>query len=407
MELSNTNIERGLLSAIIFNATEVEKIKSILKSSDFFNLFHRYVYETIIFLAENEKPITEEFIISNLQKVGHFDELAMLDILSANPISNVEQYANKIKELSNFRRTRENIKSLLNIDELAMLDAEIAQLYEEKENYQSLSDWDDEDINEIREEDPKFILRNWLPFPMHALSMISGKGGVGKSWLIMQIALRYCIENPNKKVLAWLSEDPRGISKSRAVKITKDLLHTDITQIKNLRLIGSDSKTQPFHVVSLGKELTIAEKWHQFKQKYKDFDLIIWDPLIAFYGADENNNSQARVFTTLLNAWATRHKKTILVIHHTAKGEENKLRGASAFRDAIRLNYTVEEDKEKDDHRLIGLEKDNWGAIKVIVFDDKKQISIKIFPRSLVVPVEIENEKYGEKGIFLREFDFG
>ena len=86
-------------------------------------------------------------------------------------------------------------------------------------------------------------------------------------------------------------------------------------------------------------------KFYQFKRALKDYDVIILDPLIAMFGADENNNAHARKFVNLFTRWATKEGKTIIFIHHGAKNTSQS-RGASAFVDAVRLVYRVEHIKE-------------------------------------------------------------
>jgi len=54
-------------------------------------------------LSREEKPIDEEFLRSKLIAMGKFDEVAMLDLLSANPISNTAAYLTEIKAKSSKR----------------------------------------------------------------------------------------------------------------------------------------------------------------------------------------------------------------------------------------------------------------------------------------------------------------
>jgi len=115
----------------------------------------------------------------------------------------------------------------------------------------------------------------------------------------------------------------------------------------------------------------------------KDFDFIILDPLIAFFGGDENNNSQAREFMNLLTEWADKEDKAILLVHHNNKSTTGGIRGASAFVDAVRLQYQLfypseldEESLIPNNYRIIKIIKDNWGVSKIL---NKTEIEIEIF----------------------------
>jgi len=99
----NLNIERAVLSAIIFDPETYEEIASKLRSHDFYLPFHQHVFAAMEELSRTEKPIDEEFLRSKLVSMGKFDEVAMLDLLSANPISNTAAYLSEIKAKSSKR----------------------------------------------------------------------------------------------------------------------------------------------------------------------------------------------------------------------------------------------------------------------------------------------------------------
>ncbi len=95
--LYNLNIERAVLSTVIFDPQQYEEIAARLKPEDFYHPFHQYVFEAMEELSREEKPIDEEFVKEKLIHKNRFDEAAFLDILSANPLSNTEAYIEEIK----------------------------------------------------------------------------------------------------------------------------------------------------------------------------------------------------------------------------------------------------------------------------------------------------------------------
>lgn len=98
--LYNLNIERAVLSAIIFDSGIYEEVASKLASKDFYLPFHGHLFVVMGELQKEEKPLAEEFLISKLKSLGKFDETAMVDILSANPITNIGAYIAEIKAKS-------------------------------------------------------------------------------------------------------------------------------------------------------------------------------------------------------------------------------------------------------------------------------------------------------------------
>ena len=99
----NLNIERAVLSAIVFDPEIYEEIASKLNHQDFYLPFHQHVFTAMEDLSRTEKPIDEEFLRTKLVGMGKFDEVAMLELLSANPISNTSAYLGEIKAKSSKR----------------------------------------------------------------------------------------------------------------------------------------------------------------------------------------------------------------------------------------------------------------------------------------------------------------
>lgn len=100
----NLNMERAILSAIVFEPIIFESISLSIDSSTFYLPFHRHVFTAMEDLAQESKPTDEEFLKHKLDKFGNYDELGLLDILAANPISNPEAYLGELKELSKKRK---------------------------------------------------------------------------------------------------------------------------------------------------------------------------------------------------------------------------------------------------------------------------------------------------------------
>jgi len=225
--------------------------------------------------------------------------------------------------------------------------------------------------NQIQAKEPSFYCKEWLPIPKNTLTMISAPGGTGKSFLSIQLAIRIIAENPNNKVLLWLSEDPLYYTKDRIDKIFNRIIpHLQEKKeeiLANIDIIGAEQQTIYFNQLNdkqlkeLGDELVVS------------YNVVILDPLIAFYAGEENSNSEARAFMNILNRIAQDRLLSIVLIHHHNKnGEGNRTRGASAFVDAVRLLYTlntIKNEETKEIHptkRLIRIEKDNWGVRQLL-----------------------------------------
>jgi len=98
--LYNLAFERSILSSIVFEPQQFDELSSQLKKDDFYLPAHQDIFASMLLLLQKEQPIDEEFIKKELQRAKKFDEQIMLEILSANPISNTKAYVNEIKDKS-------------------------------------------------------------------------------------------------------------------------------------------------------------------------------------------------------------------------------------------------------------------------------------------------------------------
>jgi replicative DNA helicase len=96
--LYNIAFERSILSSIIFEPSQFDDVESALNVDDFYMSAHQHIFEVMQDLSANDKPIDEEFLKKELSKRKQFDENVLLEILTANPISNTTAYIDEIKD---------------------------------------------------------------------------------------------------------------------------------------------------------------------------------------------------------------------------------------------------------------------------------------------------------------------
>ena len=390
--LYNISFEQAVLASVLFEPKKVEECRQLgLRAEDFYLPFYQELYSVIESLFEDY--VVDEEIIK--ERMGsRFDENAMLHVMSANPINDLSLYVDKIKQLSKLRaaekislKIRESIYDKSDFGETIRIFNE--GLRELEEGSGSLVNI--KPISSIEAKEADFLGKEWLPFPKKAVSLVTAGGGVGKSFLMLQAAMRM-IDEAGVKVFMWLSEDPIELSRFRFEMIAKKVLHKDLSHYDGkLDIAGSDSETIHFLEEERNK-LQVSGLFYQFKAMLKKYDVIILDPLIAMFGGDENNNAHAKQFINLFSRWATMENKTIIFIHHGTKNTAQS-RGASAFVDAVRLVYQVEviknsEGEQVEDHlRLITLAKDNNGAKKYL---GDFQVKRQVFPKREKQSLNIE-----------------
>lgn len=243
-------------------------------------------------------------------------------------------------------------------------------------------------LHDIKSEDASFILENFMPIPKYAVTLLSASGGTGKTRLSLLMADRH-IQKTGEVVALWLTEDYPG-----QVRATFDGMIgcgiANSSSLKKMMLILNDPP-------QLAKR-----EGGVFKANYEAIDAIgktlivngvkfaIFDPLLAFYGGNENDNSEARVFIQTFATWANRAMITTLIIHHANK--DGGSRGATAFHDGVRARYELtvptDENGEVDRQlmakglRLSTLKKDNWGIRKPLwrLTNGEDSIMLKVMP---------------------------
>lgn len=207
------------------------------------------------------------------------------------------------------------------------------------------------------------ILKDIMPIPKGEVSILAAKGGVGKSFLSIQLAMQYANRH-NKKAGLWLSEDSESQVKFRADLISKRL--GILFPIDGVATITVDP--QPF---------LIKNEHRMFVPNYEALDTFIeWatmtgvefliiDPLINFYGGDENDNVQARAFMSPFVKWAHSTGITILFVHHSAKGSTGA-RGAADFVNGVKCVYTIALPTDEKDEVDMDMAKAGFRTIEII-----------------------------------------
>jgi replicative DNA helicase len=225
-------------------------------------------------------------------------------------------------------------------------------------------------LDTIQAIDAEFILKDKMPIPKNAVTLLSATGGLGKTRYALICASRH-IADTGENVALWLTEDYKG--QVRAI----------FDSMAKAGLVKSDTMSKMMIILDPPPQLALREHG-VFKANYKglaeiemglknnNIKFCVFDPLLAFYGGNENDNSEARVFIQTFAEFAKDSEITVLIIHHANK--EGRSRGATAFSDGVRCRYemtapmnekgTIDKEMYKKGLRVLSLEKDNWGAAK-------------------------------------------
>lgn len=416
--LYSINIERAVLSSILFNPDEFEIAKKVVIAEDFYFPAHKKIFEAMDALHKELMPIDEEFIRRKINS-HNIDDSVLLEIMSSNPITNVEAYLKEIKDGSikrklNLFATEIKRMTLEEGASPAQIFSQIEETFKKLTSQHTYNFLKPIPLSEIEEEETEYICKNTVPFPKFSVGLISAKGGTGKTYAALTIANNFVEEQLEetksiKKVLILATEDRAGKLKARANKLNlKHQPHIEISSIYSFDILEKDFRTQNWK---------LTEDFYKFKNDSAMFDLVIIDPMLSFYSGKENDNGDAKRFMMPFVRLANERNQNIIFLHHADK-EGKGSRGAGAFADATRLTYYVTKETQingnnkleevKDSRKLrFEIQKENDDIKTVKILDNITNIGgigsflLDVFP--IKVEIQTSKEKQEDKKIFPQE----
>ena len=252
-----------------------------------------------------------------------------------------------------------------------------------------------EDIPEV---DRKWLIHDWMP--VNTVTMFTGEGGAGKSWLTLQAVCQVCCGfhnaylDPKFKreadvtarrdvVFATYEDEPEEIKRRlQALASGMPWIENSLTTIyQHLHIVdmrGVGSVWGPGlgkHIANTGDLLSAGEDLRAIC-KEKKARLLVIDPLSGAFGGNENDRTAVYDFISSFRRWGDTAKCAMLVIGHLPKSEEGKAAGFSgstaweaSARSMWKLSkkpHTVGEGKKKETKLYWALEhtKGNYAKLQ-------------------------------------------
>jgi DNA repair protein RadA/Sms len=283
------NIERAILSSVIFEPQNLEYITA-LKAKEFTLLEHQHVFAIMKKLYDEEKPVTEDFIIKNL---GTEYELCMIDILAALPISNIEAYIEHLQ--SNYKKQflQRKLTLLSNINDDTNIQHTISQLehlIDEVNNFNSIKtnkDFTLADLvaQEFHEVEKVFTNITFLDdifkgFELGHLISITGEQESGKTQLVNQILLNISEKNKslyfslefNKRKLQKYMQEKTHYNLSNTYSITQDMTNGDIDEV--CTLIKYHHKKNHVKIIAIDSQMFLDDESQKFNTSEEEITSI-------------------------------------------------------------------------------------------------------------------------------------
>jgi hypothetical protein len=240
---------------------------------------------------------------------------------------------------------------------------------------------------------PRYMNRSLIEnlIPKREISVLAGKGDVGKSLFYLQMSLSIVLQKDKlldrkifsdfNSILIIATEDDADRISDRIHKQLPSLGYQDIETVANRDLI------KDLYVRTV--EENLLNFMDNFLCKTK-VDLVILDALGDILKGDENNQQAVRAYYKDLNSLIRKHKCTFLLIAHETKGDSrksnrNKIIGSTAIVDAARNVMMLSRSSIKHT-RIITLVKSNN------ISDELKDKPIKMNFNSDTLSYSIAND---------------
>lgn len=230
------------------------------------------------------------------------------------------------------------------------------------------------------------------------LSVLSAKGGVGKTTALIQLAqaaalgqgtqpfggpsggVDFYARGPGGRVLVLLAEEDQHVANVLMYRALMALgIHDDPRQTREERDRRADKRRliservivvpgfmRPAVLCDAGKPVRTFHEIRKGLQSDGDpWRLIVLDPFIDVSGiVEENNNSEAREVMTALQrlTQGVKDAPAVIVAHHTAKADRTGgARGAGAIVNSARFAASMAFADEDEDVRTLRVTKSNYG----------------------------------------------
>jgi len=199
----------------------------------------------------------------------------------------------------------------------------------------------------------EWLIDSWLP--ANTVTMFTGQGGAGKSWLTLQAVCQVVcgfrdayldphfakeadVTTRRNVVFATYEDEPAEIKRrlqalANGMPWIKNALDTIKQHLHIVDMRGIGSVWGPGigkHIQNTGDLLAAGDDLRAICE-HKDIDarLLVMDPLSGAFGGNENDRTAVYDFVSSFRQWGDQAQCAMLVIGHLPKSQEGKAAGFS------------------------------------------------------------------------------
>jgi len=208
--------------------------------------------------------------------------------------------------------------------------------------------------------EPKRLLKI---YPPNKISVVAAQGGVGKTTYSLLTAIRAIITD-HVKVVLWTTEHSEQEIKAIMDRIISQNpyfeKHRELIE-ENFFVLDTKSRPTPAMLTGVLDKKAIDE----LESLLREYDVVIIDPLLSFYGGDENKSNLIRQYFDAINAVLSRLEEEGLTRYLIILAHTTKVRGDKDFQ-----VFTTDYDVVSRDDRLLYTEIQFKNPGKPVVLSD-------------------------------------
>ena len=347
---------------------------------------HQLIYSAIVDIYTNtEDKVVEALTVKDsLEKAGDLNraggELYLYDLQAKiTETDSVHFYAKTVKECANRRQTHDigvrlqhaSKSESISQDQLEDMLSEVDKLNEFQSDRRKpeIKAWDD--IEVTRRE---WLVDGWLP--ANTVTMFTGEGGAGKSWLTLQMICQVAcgfrdayldpefhkvadVAGRRDVVFATYEDEPEEIKRrletlETGVEWIEDSVDTIKTHTHVVDMRGLGSVWGPGAGKNIGDTGYLLPAGEDLRVICEDTDarLLVIDPLSGAFGGNENDRASVYDFVSDFRKWGDEVKCATLLIGHLPKNAEGKtagFSGSTAWEASVRSLWMLGTPKTKDE----------------------------------------------------------
>jgi hypothetical protein len=368
--------EAAVLGALLFNNRLVDNIRANLSPAHFYEPAHARIYERILRLVDQDdwaNPLTLRRHFEADEALKPLGGIGYLARLSENVegLFSVGELSKQIRELAQRRWLIECAGSMIEAAHDISTPLANVPFPDFAEFAIPTSGLPVIDIAKWQGDPPprEFAWGDWVP--MRQTTMLTGKGGVGKSLLAQMLTTCVALGRPflgletrQMNALYITSEDDEDELRRRQTAICAALKVplTDIfDKLYLVSLAGRQETALAF--VDAEHEFRTTEVWREVQATVTAHDIrfVAFDNATDMMAGDHNDVHQVAAFANLLTGLAIEIDGVSLILHHPNKGGDDWL-GSVAWHNKVRSRLIMKQGGDPDhDCRTIENPKANYG----------------------------------------------